>query len=429
MNKVPEKIGKYEIHEEIGRGACGVVHRAYDPFVEREVALKIAFSEAKLDVQETLQYENEFFTEAHAAGKLSHPNIVALYDAGFKSGYRYIVMEYVKGRTLLEHIEEKKYALNLEEKIDAIFSCCRALIYAHELGVVHRDIKPSNIMRTASGATKVMDYSIAKILEGESFTPETIIGSPSYMSPEQILKESVGRHSDMYSLGAVAFHLITGQRPFDGKDIHQVMRDVVNLPTPRIVDVMSNVPTHLSDIVEKAMQKDPAQRFASCHEFAEQLTKAFNILRYQERRIARLENRDTLKGLDFFKDFSDQDIEDIIGKSEFISFIENDFIVNEGDIDQAFYIIAKGSVDIVKANKAIASLQQGDCFGEVGFLSAHKRTATVIAKDNVLVLKINSVSIDSLEPETQLNYYKAFNETLIYRLLMTSAKLSAAEKI
>lgn len=427
MNTIPTKIGKYEVHEEIGRGACGVVHRAYDPFIEREVALKIAFSGKPLNEEETIHYQNEFFTEAHAAGKLNHPNIVALYDAGFKSGYRFIVMEYVKGHTLQAHIENDNQALTLEQKIDAIFCCCKALIYAHEYGVVHRDLKPSNIMRTETGETKVMDYSIAKILEGESFTPETIIGSPSYMSPEQILKERIGRKSDMYSLGAVAFHLITGQRPFDGTDVHQVMRDVINHPTPSITYIDASLPTHLSNIIEKAMQKNPDDRFASCHEFAEQLTKAFNILRYQERRIARLENRDTLKGLDFFKDFNDQDIEDIIAKSEFISFTEHDFIVNEGDIDQAFYIIAKGSVNIVKANKAIATLQQGDCFGEVGFLSSYKRTATVIANGNVLVLKINSVSIDSLAVETQLHYYKAFNETLIYRLLMTSAKLSAAE--
>ena len=429
MKKVPNKIAKYQVFEEVGRGACGVVHRAYDPFVAREVAMKVAFSNEHLSEEQTLQHHHDFFAEAHAAGKLSHPNIVALYDAGVKEGFRYIVMEYVKGYTLLEHIEDKKLQLNLEEKVDAIFRCGKALIYAHELGVVHRDIKPSNIMRTEQGETKVMDYSIATILEGDSIDPDKIIGSPTYMSPEQILKKGVGRHSDLYSLGAVAFHLISGKRPFDGNDVQQVMRDVVNKPVPNLQQVTTNVPEFLSDIIAKAMSKDPQDRFNSCHEFAEQLTKAFNILRYQERRIAKLENRDALKSLDFFKDFADKEIEEIIGKSEFISFNEGDNIVKEGDIDQAFYIITRGEVSVSKGGKVIANLHQGDCFGEVGFLTAHKRTATVVAHSNVLALKINSISIEGLSNETQLSYYKAFNETLIYRLLMTSARLSAAEAV
>ncbi len=427
MKTVPEKIAKYEVHEEVGRGSCGVVHRAYDPFVAREVALKIAFSDqSNLDPEKTLQYSHEFFSEAHAAGKLSHPNSVSLYDAGEKEGFRYIVMEYVKGYTLLDHIEKPALHLTLEQKVDAIFRCCKALSYAHKLGVVHRDIKPSNIMRTEDGETKIMDYSIATIMEGHSIDPDKIIGSPTYMSPEQILKKGVGRHSDLYSLGAVAYHLISGRRPFDGTEIKQVMLDVVHKPAVELKKLDSTIPSFLSDIIAKAMSKDPADRFASCQEFAEQLTRAFNILRYQERRIAQLENRDTLKSLDFFKDFSDDEVEEIIGKSEFISFAKNDHIVKEGDIDQAFYILARGEVQIEKSNKPLATLQQGDCFGEVGFLSDHKRTASVKANSDVLVLKINSISIDALSADAQLSYYKAFTEILIYRLLMTSAKLSAA---
>lgn len=427
--QVPKKIAKYELFEEVGRGTCGVVYRAHDPFVSRDVAMKIAFSNQSYSPEQTLQHDNDFFAEAHAAGKLSHPNIVALYDAGVKEGFRYIVMEYVKGHTLLEHIDLAELELSMEQKVDAIFRCCKALSFAHQLGVVHRDIKPSNIMRTDDGETKIMDYSIATIMEGDSIDPDKIVGSPTYMSPEQILKKGVGRHSDLYSLGAVAFHLISGKRPFEGNDVQQVMRDVVNKTAPKLSEVMTNVPSFLSDIVAKAMSKDPQDRFASCHEFAEQLTKAFNILRYQERRIAKLENRDALKSLDFFKDFADEEIEEIIGKSEFISFSQGQAILNEGDIDHAFYIIARGEVNVQKGKKSIAQLHQGDCFGEVGFLTEHKRTATVTAKDDVLVLKINSISIDAMSTEAQLNYYKAFNETLIYRLLMTSARLSAAEAI
>ena len=423
-DKTPKQIGKYEIRGEIGRGACGVVYRGYDPFCARDVAIKVALQDT--ESRESASARG-FFTEARAAGMLQHPHIVSTYDAGVEGELSYIVMEYIDGETLSPLCRSKGSRASIEQVIDICFKCARALDYAHSKGVLHRDIKPSNIMLTHDGVPKVMDFSIAEITAAtKTETDEGVMGSPLYMSPEQVRHAPLGPTSDLYALGAVLYQLLTGEPVFKVLDIPELFRQIRNTPAPRVESLRPDVPKPLCDIVEKLLYKDPEQRYQSGAELAAALMRLFEQLRLAEKLVSRRESRDSLRRLHFFNGFSDEEIDEILSASTILTFEAGKVIIEEGDIDNAFYIMALGQAEVRKGSKRINTLDKGDCFGEIAFLTSAKRTATVTAIGKVLVLKVNSSLMEKVSRDCQLRFYKIFTETLIYRLTVTSAKLSAA---
>ncbi len=416
----PEKLGKYELRGEIGRGACGVVYKGFDPFVERDVAIKIAHGDAH-----GVRARRNFFAEARAAGMLQHPHIVALYDAGVEGELSYIVMEYIDGETLLPMCRKGGARIPLEQVVDIVFKCARALDYSHSKGVLHRDIKPSNVMLTRDGVTKIMDFSIAEI----NASPDpggAVIGSPLYMSPEQVRREPLGPTSDLYSLGAVMFQLLTGQPPFTHQDIQQLFHAIKTQPAPLASEFRDDLPESLVDVVARLLSKFPEERFQSGAELATTLARLYERLRDSGRQISGRENRDSLRRMHFFDSFHDEEIDEILNASVMSTYAPGQTIISEGEIDSAFYLIALGSAEVRKGDKTIHRLQRGDCFGEIGFLTRTKRTASVVATDKVLTLKVNASLMEQVSTECQLKFYKVFTETLIYRLSITSAKLSAA---
>jgi len=423
--KKPNFISKYELKEELGRGACGIVYKGFDPFVQREVAVKIAKTDTFLTPEKTQKSQRNFFTEAHAAGKLQHPHIVALFDAGVEKDLSYIVMEYIDGDDLLAYCRSTGKQLSISKVVDVIFKSAKALAYSHSQGVLHRDIKPSNIMMNSAGDTRIMDFSIAEITQNLSYTPDQVMGSPAYMSPEQVRKETLGAASDLYSLGAVMFQLLAGQAPFPSKDVQEVFRDILHTPAPCLDLINPKVPKPLADIVAKCLEKNAFDRYADCNELAAVLTKVFDQLRYTEAQVSRRVQQGALKNLSFFDGFTESQIDEVLHASTIISFTQDETMIKEGDIDNTFYIIAKGSAEVRKGGNKIEGLRTGDCFGEIGFLMETKRTASVVAVSDVLVLKVNATLMESVSEQCQLRYYKAFTETLIYRLSLTSARLSA----
>lgn len=422
--RAPERIGKYEVRGEIGRGACGVVYRGFDPFVQRDVALKVALHDSSF--REDDGSERVFFAEARAAGMLQHPHIVSLYDAGVEGELSYIVMEYIDGETLLPLCRPKGGRPPLEQVLDIVFKCAKGLDYAHAKGVLHRDIKPSNIMLTRDGVPKVMDFSIAEVMSaGVSDQQKSVVGSPLYMAPEQIKRESLTAATDLYALGAVMFQLLTGTPPFSNAEIPELFKAIRLQPAPQVKELRPDLPDGISDVVERLLRKDPAQRYQTGQELASALTRLFDQLRASGAQISRRESRDSLHRLHFFNGFSDQDIEEILNASTMATFLPGQTIIEEGGIDNAFFIIAKGSAEVRKGRKTLHQLEKGDCFGEIGFLTAAKRTASVTAINQVLALKVNATLMEQVSTDCQLRFYKVFTETLIYRLSVTSAKLSA----
>ncbi len=427
QKQIPDQIGKYLLQKEIGRGTCGVVYTAYDPFVARDVAIKLAITESSMDPGESIQQNREFFAEAHAAGMLHHPHIVSVFDAGVEEGISYIVMEFIDGQTLAE-LCRVEGGIPVDQAVDILFQCAKALDYSHRRGVLHRDIKPGNIMYSKDGTAKIMDFSIAEVMQGEvRLRPDAVVGSPAFMSPEQVRKQDMRPSSDLYSLGAVAYYLLCGEPPFVAQDIKSLLEMVKLAPPPDPRLKRPELPEVLVDIVMRLLQKDPEVRYQTGQELAADLSRLHSRLREADRQINRSENRDSLRRLRFFNQFDDEQIDEFLNASSMLSFRPGDTIIREGNIDNAFYIIVVGQVKVSKGGKELMTLSKGDVFGEIAFLSAVKRTATVDAQTEVLALKINAAAMEQVSEGCQLQYYKVFCETLIYRLSVTSAKLSAIQ--
>jgi predicted Ser/Thr protein kinase len=252
-----QTVGRYEITGELGRGAMGVVYKAMDPTIGRTVALKTMRLDVHgLDAQEMVR---RFQNEARAAGVLNHPNIVTIYDAGEHEGIFYIAMEFIEGTTLHELLAEKR-VLPTEEVVGLARQICRGLDYAHSNGIVHRDVKPANIMITANGTVKIMDFGIAKT-GGQVTNTGQVLGTPNYMSPEQVKGRPLDGRSDLFSLGVILYEMLTGEKPFVGQNVTTIIYKIVNENpiTPRDLDV--TVHPGLSAIVTKALAKAPDDRY------------------------------------------------------------------------------------------------------------------------------------------------------------------------
>jgi serine/threonine protein kinase len=270
------KTGRYQIIDELGRGAMGVVYRAHDPVIGRDVAVKTMHLSADGSGANRPEFLTRFQTEARAAGILTHPNIVVVYDAGEEGGTFYITMELVEGRSLQSLIEEH-HSFPLPRAIKIIEQASSALDYAHRHNIVHRDVKPANLMITSDDTVKITDFGTAKILRFNTTQTAAVIGTPSYMSPEQIKGKTVDGRSDIFALGVILYELVTGEKPFPGKNITTVIYKIVNeepIP-PRELDPSIN--TGLCNVIARAMAKDPTARFQTCGELLEALKNYRNF--------------------------------------------------------------------------------------------------------------------------------------------------------
>ncbi len=267
--------GRYQIVTELGRGSMGVVYQGFDPVIGRTVAIKTMLIEG-LSAAEFQEYKARFQREAQAAGILAHPNIVTVYDFGEDTGVLFLAMEYLEGKSLQELVE-KQNILPVETIIPIFEQVCSALDHAHRSNIVHRDIKPANIMILNSGLVKVTDFGIAKIMSMGMTQAGQILGTPNYMSPEQVKGRRVDGRSDIFALGVILYELVTGEKPFGGQNITTVIYKIINenpIP-PRELD--STIHPGLSFVISKALAKSPDERFQTCRELAEALRNYRNL--------------------------------------------------------------------------------------------------------------------------------------------------------
>jgi eukaryotic-like serine/threonine-protein kinase len=425
-HNIPEKLGKYTVVEEIDRGSMGVVYLGHDPYIDRAVALKVAFVDELNDPESGERYRKMFFNEAHTAGLLTHPNVINIYDAGVDEDNCYIVMEYIEGgKTLKQHCSSENL-LPINKVVEIIFKCANALDYAHRQGVVHRDIKPSNILITPDQDVKIGDFSIAHIYNADSTTTQMggMMGSPRYMSPEQLREEHVTNQTDLYSLGVVMYELLTGRQAFPADNFSRLVNKILNDDVPPMNDHRSDLPDALSRIVSKAMEKNVEDRYQMGLDLAADLTKAFDNLEKPKEDISAQEKFDAVKKLDFFAGFPDAEIWEILRASTWQDYSADDDIIVEGDMDDCFYIIVNGDVQVMKNTSVIRTLQKGDCFGEMGYLAKTKRTASIKSRNSTSLMKINSTVISQVSLNCQVRFLKVFLRTLIYRLSATTEKVS-----
>lgn len=268
-------LGRYEIDSEIGRGAMGVVYRGRDPKIDRLVAIK-TISIFDQDSDEEQQFHDRFFLEAKAAGGLSHPGIVTIFDVGEEPGSRgpYIVMEYVEGRPLSRVLgATTNRKLPLGPALQLAQEIAEALHYAHGHGVIHRDIKPANILVTREGHAKIADFGIAKMSATQMTLPGRVMGSPAYMAPEQLSGDKVDGRADLFSLGVILYTILTGHRPFQGNSAATVMSKVAHHDPVAVTVLEADFPPALNRIVSRAIAKDPARRYQTGAEMAADIQK------------------------------------------------------------------------------------------------------------------------------------------------------------
>jgi tRNA A-37 threonylcarbamoyl transferase component Bud32 len=266
----PSTLGRYRVLKELGRGAMGVVYLGKDPTIQRFVAIKTMRLD-KIDADDKLQeIKTRFFREAESTGRLSHPNIVTIYDAGEEDHLVYIAMELLQGSTLKEWSHTHNL-MPVSKLIPILATVADAMDYAHRQGVVHRDIKPANIMLTADHVVKVMDFGIATMASSARTKTETVLGTPTYMSPEQIAGKKVDGRSDIYSLGIVMFELLTGHPPFKADNLSALLYAITHTPPLRLSAIRADLPPLIQDVLTSALQKDPVRRYRTGGEFAQAL--------------------------------------------------------------------------------------------------------------------------------------------------------------
>ncbi len=270
---LPECYGRYKVEKILGRGAMGVVYLAEDPVIGRQVAIKVIQAHAGLDKEELEQLQARFEREFKSAGTLSHPNIVTIHDVGQEDDCSFIAMEFVKGEGLDEVIASNR-VLSFKEIADLTLQICDGLDYAHERGVIHRDIKPANIIITREGRPKITDFGIAKVTTTTLTRTGTVIGTPSYMSPEQVTGHPVTGASDQFSVAVMTYQLATGERPFIGDSATTIMYKIVHEKPVRPKVLNARLPEALDRALIRGLEKDPAQRYPSCNAFAEAVRNA-----------------------------------------------------------------------------------------------------------------------------------------------------------
>jgi serine/threonine-protein kinase len=271
----PGQLGRFRILRELGRGAMGVVYEAQDPALDRTVALKAVLLSG--DPSERSTYEARFMQEARAAGRLAHPAVITIYEVGREGDTAWIAMERLHGVDLRQQLSQGRPPVRAA--LTLAMQVAEGLAYAHQAGVVHRDIKPANIMLMRGGRAKIMDFGIARLQASDIKTQTgVVLGTQRYMSPEQLAGRPLDHRSDIFSLGAVLYEMLTGQPPFTGADVSQLMHNIANAPHLAPTRVVSGLPAVLDLVMARALEKEPAQRYQGAQELADDLESALSEL-------------------------------------------------------------------------------------------------------------------------------------------------------
>ncbi len=420
----PRFIGRYEILGTLGRGNMGEVFKALDPMIARQVALKTRRFDLIYEKKDVKAIVNRFFEEARIAGNLIHPHIVTIFDVGQDGDCCFIAMELLEGENLTFHNKED-CLLPLQKTAEIVRRICLALDFAHAHNVIHRDIKPANLMFTKDRRIKITDFGIAVLSQAKDTSDFQVMGTPSYMSPEQTKGTvKLTGQTDFFSLGVVFFELLVGRRPFQGRTLFELMENIRYTPAPSILTFNPELPPGLDHVIQRALEKEPELRYRSGREFAEDIDKALKGLTFQARDIRVEKKVQLLKTTEFFRSFTNQQIAEVTSSGTFIRYEKGQVILREGDVDSTFFILLTGSVRVIKNNEKIADLERGACIGEMGALTNTPRTAHVIARKPCIVLKLDLKVLDRENQSLKLKFYEVFVETLIKRLETTTTRLS-----
>jgi serine/threonine protein kinase len=426
MRTIPAAIGKYVVEREIGRGASSTVYLGYDPFHRRQVAIKQIHAHLLTDPDQLARYRRHLHKEAAVSGKLNHPHIVRLLDADVDADPPYLVLEYVDGQSLSSFTSVER-ALSVPQVLDLAFKCCGALEHANENGLVHRDIKPANLILQSNGVVKVTDFGTALSLSADTTQVMGLVGSPSYMSPEQVREQDCTYQSDMFSLAVVVYELLTGRKPFDGETDFATMYKITTVqPSPPSL-LRADLPAAVDAVVMQALEKRPDARYSRWSDFADALLSVSRSL--PARRAAEREGERfaELRGLSFFSEFHDPALWETLRLARLNTFARGAVLMREGDPGDSFFVILQGKVTVSRNAWKLATLPSGVTLGEMTYLDPDNpaRSATAVAGSDVMALEIRNQALRSGSEELQTSFDKAFIKLLVNRLMDTTAQVSS----
>ena len=420
-----EKIGKYQVVRKLGEGATSEVYLCHDPFANREVAIKVVFPDALGDDENRNLFRKLFITEASLAGKLTHPHIVQIYDAVVDEGISYVVMEYVDGGTLEPHCNANAL-LPVEKIVEIVFKCTRALDFANRAGVIHRDIKPANILLHGETDIKISDFGSALITTSMA-TQVSGIGSPAYMSPQQIKEHPLTLQTDIYSLGVVMYQLLTGQLPFQASNNFSMMYQITNVEPQPPSSLRPEIPPAADHIVRKAMQKELEQRYREWDEFSDDLAAVISSEQAARKdEFADSEKFNILRGLPFFADFGDAELWEVMRISSWEYCKPGKVLMFDGQTGDFFCLLASGEVKVIKRGKLLNILNAGECFGEMAYISRETgsvRSADVVALSESRVITIHNEDLDRASDICRHKFDRAFMAILVDRLSLANTRL------
>ena len=423
-----ERIGKYEIRRPLGEGATSIVFLAWDPFNLREVAIKQLRPEVLKNRERGRLYRQLFANEAAFSGRLLHPHIVQIHDAMVDDDTAYVVMDYVPGGTL-ERLTRAGSLPSFERVIEIVFKATRALDYAFHQGVTHRDIKPANIllMSPEGSDIRISDFGAALNTARET-TQISGVGSPAYMSPQQVREVPLDHRTDIYSLGVVMFELLTGRLPFESDNNYSLLYRIANETLPLPSEFRADVPEALDRIVRRATESDIEHRYQDWAEFSHDLALAFrnHSVEISRDSVPETERFDTLRTMQFFHEFSDAELWEVIRVSQFSRVQAGTLIMKEDEGGDSICFIVDGEARVKKRGRLLHVLSAGECFGEVAVFSAAAgvRSASVEAATETRLLTLRAHALRRASNVCRMHFYKAFLEVLATRLSHASARIA-----
>jgi serine/threonine protein kinase len=431
-------IGKYPVIRKLGEGATSEVFLCRDQFNDRNVAVKRVRAQALADVTDGALHARFFAAEAALVGRLQHPNVVQIFDAVPDLPEPYVVMEYVPGTTLRQFCRPDAL-LPLDQVVEIGFKCAMALGYVSRQGLIHRDVKPANLLAVMNGPAivdvKVSDFGSVLNLQSEA-TQVFRVGSLAYMAPEQLDGGELDARADIYGLGAVLYHLIAGRPPFEAQSQTVLMAQIVTAAPSPLGELRSGVDPALDAVVQRALAKHPAERYANWDEFAQALSSLVanhQVPRGQLQGVLDSERFTLLRTLEFFSGFGDVELWEVVHRTAWQRYPVGHRVYRRGEEGNTFHIIAAGAVDVHRDGQRVAHLGAGTSVGEMVYLAPNpelrRHSTDVVVVEPATMISFTPESMARLSPNCRHLFDEAFIRVLVRRLHVAHEALAHPRRI
>jgi serine/threonine protein kinase len=422
-NDPDQQIGKYRLLELLGKGTSGTVYRALDTESDKSVALKVIDPEVFRDPEFGAERHTQFLAEASLAGMLIHPYIVSILDAVVEGEVAYIAMELVTGGDLSQFTDPGAL-LPVPDVIEIAFNCCSALEYTSRVGIIHCDIKPANIMVAEETDVRITDFGAA-FLRKSQVVRTAAMGSPHYMSPEQIAGQDLTLHSDMYSLGVVLYELLTGTLPFAADELNELVHKILTMDPAPPSGLRPELSPEIDRIVLRALKKNRTDRYNSWVDFARELSDVSRQV-LPPREVSASEKLNALKQVEALATLSDLQLQELARAAQWARVKTGEVLVKENELGANLFFLASGSAKVIRRDRLLNLIKAGEFFGEMPYVQGRKsrRHATVVTTKDLLIAEFKPSALARINPSVQLQLTRAIARNLVERLTLSNSRLA-----